>query len=195
MRLIRLIIYFGIVAVIFAWIVIGASWVLNPWFVFTRDAFSDFGGPHSSCPGLYNYGLIITGMFVVIYSFAICSLAKNKLEIIGGAYVALAGIFLALIGIFPSGTEPHGFVSTWFFLQMFIALIILGLGMKIRGLKYGREITIIAAISVPLAIILEILWGWPSAAVLETYGIIIIDICVIMVSMAYLGLVGTFRRY
>jgi len=29
-----------------------------------------------------------------------------------------------LIGIFPSGTRPHTFVSTWFFIQGDLAIII-----------------------------------------------------------------------
>ncbi|MCR8433532.1 MAG: DUF998 domain-containing protein [Candidatus Korarchaeota archaeon] len=190
----RLPLYFGIIAVIIAGIIIGVSWALNPWFVFTKNAFSDFGGPQSSCPELYNYGLIVTGLLVIIYSLAIYSLAKNKMEILGCAYMALAGVFLALIGIFPTGTEPHGFVSVWFFLQMYLALIILGLGMQNRGLKFGKETTVIAAIAVPLAIVIDLLWGWPSAAVLEAYGIILIGICTVLVSVAYLGLAKASRR-
>jgi len=105
MRYPRILICMGLVAIAFAWVVIGASWILNPWFVFTEDAFSDFGGSESCCPELYNYGLMITGMLIVLYGLAICIVADEKLEVAGGSYVILAGIFLALIGVFPLGNK------------------------------------------------------------------------------------------
>lgn len=194
MRYPRILICMGLVAIAFAWVVIGASWILNPWFVFTEDAFSDFGGPESCCPELYNYGLMVAGMLIVLYGLAICIVADEKLEVAGGSYVILAGVFLALIGVFPSGTKPHTFVSSWFFIQMYMAFMVLGVGMHRRGLKYGREIAAISALSIPIAVILELIWGWPSAAVLETYGVIIIDICVILASITYLSLART-REY
>jgi Predicted membrane protein len=40
--------------------------------------------------------------------------------------VFVAGLFLALIGIYHAGTRPHVFVSTWFFVQMDTALIAWG---------------------------------------------------------------------
>lgn len=179
----------GIFAIIFAWFVIGLCWALNPWFAFTEDAFSDFGGMEACCPELYNYGLIITGVLIVLYGSAICLIGEDKLEVVGASYLSLAGVFLALIGIFPSGTKPHTFVSSWFFLQIYIAFIVLSAGMMRRKLIYGLEVLIISSLAVPVAILAEILWGWPSAAVLEAYGIIIIDICVVLITMAYLKLI------
>jgi hypothetical membrane protein len=52
--------YSGIIAVILAWVVIAVSISVNPWFVFTKNAFSDLGGPYATDPWIYNYGLIIT---------------------------------------------------------------------------------------------------------------------------------------
>ena len=186
MNITRMLLYLGIVASIFAWVVIGLCWVLNPWFVFTRDAFSDFGGGGSCCPWLYNYGLIVTGVTVVLYGSALCLMSKEKLETIGGSYISLSGVFLALIGIFPTGTDPHVFVSTWFFLQIFIGFIILGFGLYRRGVRYGLKMSVMVISALVSAIIIELVWGWPSAAVVEACGIIVIDICVVFVTLTYL---------
>ncbi|MCG2870075.1 MAG: DUF998 domain-containing protein, partial [Vulcanisaeta sp.] len=120
--------YSGIIAVILAWVVIAVSISVNPWFVFTKNAFSDLGGPYATDPWIYNYGLIITSVFVDLYSINLLLTSRNKVESFASAFVFVAGLFLALIGIYHAGTRPHVFVSTWFFVQMDMALIALGIG-------------------------------------------------------------------
>jgi len=166
----------GPVAVVLAWVVIGASWYMNrEWFVFVRDAYSDFGGPESCCPGLYNYGLMLVGALVVVFGACTYLCAPGRLGAAGGAYFALAGVFLALIGVFPSGTRPHTFVSTWFFVQADMGLVLLLASMR-RGGGLTRLALLASILAFPVAGIVEVAVGWPSAAVVETYGIIIIDI-------------------
>ncbi len=188
LKIFRFFFWLGIVAALFAWIVIGTCWFINPWFVFTEHAFSDFGGPDASIPELYNYGLIVTGFLIILYGSSLIYLSHNKIEVIGGSYISLSGVFLALIGVYPSGARPHVFLSTWFFVQMYIGLIFLGLGMFLRKLRYSTSVLSISIPSLPISIIVDVIWGWPSAAVTEAYGIIIIDICVILITLAYRGL-------
>ena len=97
------------------------------------------------------------------------------MEIVGSSYVSLSGVFLALIGVYPSGTNPHTFVSTWFFLQIFIGYIIPGLGIHRRRIKYGLEMSQIVIAALLIAIIIEAIWGWPSAAVIEACGMYRLD--------------------
>lgn len=177
----------GPIAVVLAWIIIGASWYLNrDWFVFTRDAFSDFGGSNSCCPGLYNYGLITVGVLLALYGVAIAGLGENKLEVSGGGYMVLAGVFLMLIGVFYEGTRPHTFVSTWFFIQADVSLALVTLGLW-RRMKTPTSLSGFAAAvaAFPVAIILAVTVGWPSAAVLEAYGVIVIDIIALLVYIDY----------
>ena len=178
----------GIAAVVVAWLVIGASWYLNKnWFIFTRDAFSDLGGERSCCPGLYNIGLVLTGFIILIYSFCLYYLAKAKLEVLGAGYVGLAGVFLGLIGVFPEGTRPHVFVSTWFFVQMDLGLIFQSIGFYIRTRKReGLWSAVLSLLAFPVAILVGLIVGWPSAAVLEAYGIIVIDAVVLLLSKGYM---------
>lgn len=183
----RILIHTAPLAVILAWIIIGLSWYLNgEWFVFTENAYSDFGGSMSCCPQLYNYGLIIVGIILSLYGLSITGLASNKIEVAGGSYIVMAGIFLALIGIFPSGTRPHTFVSTWFFIQADVALIITELGLWRRLHTPASFAGLAASIAAfPVAIIVGVVFGWPSAAVIETYGIIVIDIVSLLVYLDY----------
>jgi hypothetical membrane protein len=166
----------GIVAVIMAWVVITISISVNPWFVFTRNAFSDLGGPHATDPWIYNYGLITTSIFVDLYSIHLLLISRNKIESFASAFVFIAGIFLALIGVYHEGTNPHVFVSTWFFIQIDMAIIIWGIGSLITRNKRFGLFTLLLGIVAP---IIALLIPWPSAATVEAYGILAIDIWVV----------------
>ncbi len=179
---VKICIILGFLAITLAWLVILSSWMLNnSWFVFTKDAYSDFGGKESCCPGLYNYGMMIVGIIILLFSSICTYLVNQKLEAIGWSYLALAGVFLFLIGYYHSGTRPHTFVSTWFFIQADIALILV-LYSIYRRIKNPLVLTALLAVilAFPIALVVDIVIGWPSAAVIETYGILIIDYGVII---------------
>jgi len=181
-----LILALSLSAVILAWIIIGASWYLNSsWFVFTRNAFSDLGGPRSCCPQLYNYGLMAVGALIVAAGIAMGRASQSLLEAWGSAYLALAGVFLGLIGYYYEGTRPHVFVSTWFFIQMDVALALLSAGLARRGSSLARLSLIVALEAFPVAALIGVLVGWPSAATLEAYGVVLIDFMVLVVSYEY----------
>ncbi len=169
--------YFGLIAAIVAWIVIGTCIILNPWFVFTRDAFSDLGSVEASMPWIYNYGLISTGIIILFYSVYLTVISENKVETIGSAFIFIAGLFLSLIGIFPSGTRPHTFVSLWFFIQADLGILTWGLGLIMgKWRKTGLIIALIAFIGGLIGFTIN----WPSAAMAETFGIIIIDLWILI---------------
>ncbi|BAN91058.1 DUF998 domain-containing protein [Aeropyrum camini] len=172
-----------------AWIVIGVSWALNSgWFVFTEHAFSDLGGGAARYPWVYNYGLILVGLMVVLYSLCPYKVSLNKIEAFGSGLLLTAGIFLSLIGVYPAGTRPHVFVSTWFFVQMDMALIALSLGAyKVRRSSVSLASLLISLVAFPVYILVGLTAGWPSAAVAEAYGIVVIDVVVLLLTLDYLG--------
>ncbi|MEB3825165.1 MAG: DUF998 domain-containing protein [Desulfurococcales archaeon] len=174
----RILCYTGVTAILAAWITIFLSWKLNPWFNVFEDAYSDLGGPAAYHREVYNYGLILTGLLVFLWGAYIAIVSRGRFGVIGGSYMALAGVFLALIGVYPSGTRPHTFVSTWFFIQADLALI--AIGMELRGFLAGRLIVALSVLAFPLALLVEATLGWPSTAILETYGIVIIDAGVLL---------------
>ncbi len=163
---------FGLIAVVYAWLVILYCISLNPWFIFTVHAFSDLGAPDANSPWIYNNGMISIGVLIIIYSIYLVWSSVNKLTTVGGSFVFISGIFLMLIGIYPAGTRPHVFVSTWFFIQFDLAIIAWSLGMYI----YSRDKLSLSALVIGLiAPVIGFGVDWPSAAMAETFGIIVID--------------------
>ncbi len=175
----------GICVVAFAWIVIALSMYLNPWFNPTQGALSDLGGgnllanghPAPSYPEVYNYGLIMTGALIMILSSLAISLNSSKVETAGESFFIIAGLFLALIGIYHEGTYPHDFVSIWFFMIATASYFVIGASMlkgKIR--KYGAAIMA----TVPLAWIIYAIVPWQSTAEDEIFGVLVIDLLIIL---------------
>lgn len=184
----RLLCLLGVAAAVAAWVVIGASWAVNrDWFVFTEHAFSDFGGERSRAPWLYNYGLITVGVLVAAFSLCPYRIAAHKLEPLGSGLLLTAGLFLALIGVYPAGTRPHVFVSTWFFIQMDMALVALSAGAyQATRDPLAKAAAAVSMAAFPVYGLVGVLAGWPSAAVSEAYGILVIDAVVALLTLNYL---------
>ncbi len=172
----RLIRYSGIIAALLAWLIIFLSITINSWFIFTKNAFSDLGGPTAKDPWLYNYGLIIVAIFTFLYGIYLVIVSQDKVEIVGSSFIMIAAIFLALIGIYHEGTYPHVFVSTWFFIQFDIAILTYGIGLFRLQKKMGISMIILFFIANIIAIIIP----WPSAATIEAWGISVIDVWVVL---------------
>jgi len=153
----------------------------NPWFNFFKNAFSDLGSPNANMPWIYNYGLIITAIFIMLYSSYIIAKSKNKLEIVSGSFFFIAGIFLVLIGYLHEGMPYHGFVSVYFFTQSDFAILAWSLGVLRRNIKLGITFLLIGLIAPLISVILP----WPSAATVEAFGIIIISIWAIVTFFYY----------
>ena len=167
----------GVASLLVALAVIAVCWVLNPWFVFWEDAFSDFGGLRACCPWLYNWGLIFSALLLLAFSLYVYRVARHKVEAFASALLLVSAIFLAFIGVFPSGTRPHTFVSTWFFVQVYMAFAAIGVGMYVQGARLGGALVTVLALSSPfIGLLVEVLHGWPSAAVAEAVGIAVIGV-------------------
>lgn len=181
-KIFRALFYLGIVDVVLAWIIIFISIAVNPWWIshYTTGAFSDLGSSSSNMPWIYNYGLIIVGTIIIFYSLALINYSLNKIEVTGSAFFLIAGIFLILIGVFPAGTRPHVFVSTYFFIQSDLSLITWGIGICLSKIKrYGSIFIILGIIAPIIAYVLPL-----SAAEAETIGILALDIWTILMYLA-----------
>ncbi len=181
---INLIFLFSIIAIISAWIAIFIAIYFNPWFSVTKNALSDLGGgnlinnghPAPLYPYIYNYGMVITGFFLFLFSSMVIMNSRNKIEITGSSFFMISGLFLALIGIYHEGTYPHDFVSIWFFILASISYFAIGVSLIINKLFKGYIIIIILILSWILYSIIP----WQSVAEDEIFGIIVIDVIVII---------------
>lgn len=153
----------------------------NPWFDFFKNAFSGLGSDEANMPWIYNYGLIITSIFVYLYSVYLAMESKNKLEVFASAFFFIAGIFLALIGIYHAGTRPHVFVSSYFFFQSWLSIFTWSMGIMKRKFKLGLSSLILAIIAPLLAYFIK----WPSVASLEALGIAVIYFWVLISFFSY----------
>ncbi len=178
----------GPLALILALATIAICWSLNPWFDFWRDAFSDFGVEKACCSLIYNLGLIISGAMMLLYSLGILRASATRIESFSSGLLFTASIFLMLIGVFPGGTRPHTFVSTWFFVQSFMGFASLGCGILESGdMLLGLLTCLPSAIAIPTALIVDSTVGWPSAAVAEAAGISVIAVSLISSTLHYIN--------
>jgi len=162
----------GIALIPFFWLVAIISISQNTWFIFDVHAFSHLGAPDATSPWLYNYGLIICGALAVLYSIFITLDSENKFETTGGAFLFVAGVFLALIGVFHSGVPEHGFVTAWFFIQIDIAILAWGVG----GPLFACVI------------------DWPSAALVDAYGIVLINAWLVLMQRVHAAVLPASQR-
>ncbi|ABL78449.1 DUF998 domain-containing protein [Thermofilum pendens] len=159
----------------------------NPWWSLYKHAFSDLGGPRAANPWIFNYGLMAMGLLVVVYSFGVLLASKTKYESFAAGLLFVAGVFLFLIGYYPSGTKPHTFVSLWFYLQSFIASTALGIALLLSGRKaVGTALLALGLVPVPLGTLIEATVGWPSVAILELAGALFIGASAIVATLHYI---------
>jgi len=172
----------GYAAAIIYWAFTSASIYLNPWFSLYTHALSDLAGPRANAPWVYNLGLVLSGLAAFLYALAIILGSGGRLEVVGGAYWSIAALFLALIGVFPAGTRPHVFVSTYFFFQAFLAILILALA----HIKRRKRVAYTLA-SLYLLGLLGLALPWPSVALAETYLIGLLMASVLTYNLGYLA--------
>jgi len=174
--------YCGVAAAVVAWAVFAYTISVNPWFVFTEHAFSDLGGPMATQPGAYNAGMMASGALMILYSVRCLEDSRNKLETVGGAFLAVAGLFLIFIGVYPSGTRPHGFVSLWFFAQADLAIMAWGVGLMGRGeRRLGALVSALGFLSPVVALLVP----WPSTATVEAFGIVVMNVWVVLMQRVH----------
>lgn len=107
----------GTVAPILAYVFIGVSILLSPWFSWRENALSDLGHSFgSSVASVYNFGLILSGLLVILYAtkvlsqyakWTICSLTLWSFllqmvatfdEVYGLIHTVVSGLFFVSLG-------------------------------------------------------------------------------------------------
>ena len=113
---------FGVVGPLVAYLFIGVSIALSPWFSWWSNALSDLGhSADSDVASLYNFGLLLAGFFMMIYSMtALKDHAKYT------SYCLLvSALMLQLVATFDEVYGPlHVIVSILFFVSLGFASIV-----------------------------------------------------------------------
>ncbi|MGC9208866.1 MAG: DUF998 domain-containing protein [Nitrososphaeria archaeon] len=173
----RSLLWAGIIASIYIWVILLICYHFNPGFVLTRDALSQFGAPSSRYPFIYNLlGMVATGVMLMLFSVSLISLSVNRLEVVGSSFLLVASMFLMLIGIYHEGTEPHVFVSTYFFYQTDLSIVVFGAGSMLHDRAEGMASLLIGLVAPAVALLIK----WPSSATLEIFGIACIELWAII---------------
>ncbi|MBP5203244.1 MAG: DUF998 domain-containing protein [Candidatus Methanomethylophilaceae archaeon] len=148
---------------IFAALIFSVVWVVaasaDPSWTFGSDALSDLGvSKVDTAKNVFNYGCMITGVLLLIYG-AGKAYRFDGAECASGTLAALAGICLALIGVFPSGEKLHILFALLFFVLIAFAIISAGyadskagrlLNAAVCACVLTAAVISIAAVSVPM---------------------------------------------
>ncbi len=169
--------YAGPTAMGWAWIIIVVSASVNPTFSVLKSPLSALGSPGAIDPWIYDMGMMSVGLLILLYSLHLATVAVHWVEAFASGLFGVAGIFLALVGIYHSGTYPHDFVSLWFFMQSAMASMVWGLGELASG--FWRGIAFVAlGIGAP---VLAFTVHWPSNGLEECFGILAINAYTLLV--------------
>lgn len=175
--------YNGLLAFIIAYVFILASISVNPWFDLFKNALSDLGRLGLENNYIFNTGLIVAALTALTYVPSLLNFFRSKIGYMSVGVFLVAIFHLLLIGIFPEGTKPHGFVSYEFFALMTLSLLLIGVSLIVEGSsKYGIIFITLFFISLGGSLLI----AWPSIALLELYNIMLYNVAV--VTLTYLQL-------
>ncbi len=113
---------FGVVGPLVAYVFIGASILLSPWFSWERNALSDLGhAVKSPVAPIFNLGLLLAGFLTILY--AVMSFKKHaKYTSIN---LVVSSILLQLVATFDEVyVFLHGTVSVLFFISISITSLV-----------------------------------------------------------------------
>ncbi len=165
--------YSGLLSFATAYVFIIISILINPWFNLFKNALSDLGRVGLENSYVFNTGLILAGLISLTYVPSLLNFFKSRIGCMSVGVFLVAILHLILIGVFPEGTRPHGFVSYEFFVLMTISLFLVGVSLIVERLsRYGLILIMLFLLS----LIGSLSITWPSIALLELYNIVLYNV-------------------
>jgi hypothetical membrane protein len=139
----------GILAPVFAFTFIFLAVASYPQFSWTSNALSDLGVVPGVTAGLFNSGLIVSGIWCFMFAIGLFMfLGESMLGRAGVFVLVLACLALVAIGIFPESVRPvHYFVSVAFFGLLPISMLIITGGFWLMGQLRMAVFTLLVAIA------------------------------------------------
>ena len=113
---------FGLIGPLAAFFFIALSIVLSPWFNWQQNALSDLGhATASSVAPLYNFGLVLAGLFLIVYSVTVFRTHAKYASVC----LLVSGSLLQLVAAFDEVYGGlHFLVSVLLFVSFGVALIV-----------------------------------------------------------------------
>jgi hypothetical membrane protein len=135
-----------------------------------KNALSDLGRVGLENNYVFNTGLILAALVALTYIPSLLDFFKSRIGFMSLGIFLIAILHLLLIGVFPEGTKPHGFVSYEFFALMTISLLFIGISLIAEGMsKCGASLLLLFILSLGGSLLIK----WPSIALLELYNIVL----------------------
>jgi len=121
---------FGVVGPLLAYVSIGISIALSPWFSWERNALSDLGhAVKSGMAPIFNFGLLLTGFFLTIYAVKVL---KGYARWTGYSLV-ISAFTLQLVAVFD---EVYGLLHLVVSMLFFVSLGVTSLFYAVERKSY-----------------------------------------------------------
>jgi hypothetical membrane protein len=139
---------YGVLAPVLAFAFILGAVASYPPFSWTSNALSDLGVVSGVTAGVFNSGLIICGVWCLMFAMGLYVLLSESVVGRVGVFVfGLACVALMAIGMFPESVSPtHYLVSVTFFVLLPISLLITIGGFWRTGQMRLAVFTLVAAV-------------------------------------------------
>jgi len=122
---------FGVIGPLLAFVSIGVSIALSPWFSWERDALSDLGhAVESGVAPIFNFGLLLTGFFLTIYAVKVLKVPARWT----GYSLVLSAFTLQSIAVFD---EVYGLLHLVVSILFFVSLGVTSLFYAVERKSYS----------------------------------------------------------
>lgn len=112
----RICVLFGVIGPLLAFVSIGVSIALSPWFSWERDALSDLGhAVESGVAPIFNFGLLLAGFFLTIYAVKVLKVHARWT----GYSLLISAFALQLVAVFD---EVYGLLHLVVSILFFVSL-------------------------------------------------------------------------
>lgn len=115
---------------------------LSSSFQWTANALSDLGAVGTPHAWIFNGGLVLSGLFFLVFISGAFRHSSRRVELIGAFVIAFVYFLSILVGIFPYPMPLHDPIALVQFLLIPVGLWIYGTGNVLRGASRLGAVTI-----------------------------------------------------
>lgn len=148
----------GAIAVLVGLSGLALAIVLTDTFSLREQALSELGRPGANTALLFNGSLVLSGVLAAAFCASLVAKLNHVAQRAGVGLLALAGLALAGVGLFPMGHALHGPVAVGFFVLLTLGLLVSGYGDREFD-RPGRS-----RVSLNLAVLHVLAWSFAIVA-------------------------------